>query len=103
MKADLTLEQFNSLFDTFREFGAEGIAIADRYDSDHTPVEFFGVGASYDPGDWFVMSEWGRLDSRSGLGRTSAWYISGGYRIEAFTPMSPTLGPRPKQKSPARA
>ncbi|WP_058542433.1 porin [Pseudomonas fluorescens] len=86
MKADLTLEQFNSLFDTFREFGAEGIAIADRYDSDHTPVEFFGVGASYDPGDWFVMSEWGRLDSRSGLGRTSAWYISGGYRIEAFTP-----------------
>ena len=86
MKADLTLEQFNSLFDTFREFGAEGIAIADRYDSDDTPVEFFGVGASYDPGDWFVMSEWGRLDSRSGLGRTSAWYISGGYRIEAFTP-----------------
>ncbi|KQW41686.1 MULTISPECIES: porin [Pseudomonas] len=86
MKADLTLEQFNSLFDTFREFGAEGIAIADRYDSDHTPVEFLGAGASYDPGDWFVMSEWGRLNSRSGLGRTSAWYISGGYRIEAFTP-----------------
>ncbi|BBP59855.1 porin [Pseudomonas sp. St316] len=86
MKADLTLESFNSLFDTFREFGAEGVAIADRYDSDDTPVDFFGVGASYDPGDWFVMSEWGRLDSRSGLGRTSAWYISGGYRIEAFTP-----------------
>ncbi|WP_339483041.1 MULTISPECIES: porin [unclassified Pseudomonas] len=86
MKADLTLEPFNSLFDTFREFGAEGIAIADRYDSDDTPVEFFGVGASYDPGDWFVMSEWGRLDSRSGLGRTSGWYISGGYRVAAFTP-----------------
>jgi len=86
MKADLTLEQFNSIFDTFREFGEEGIAIADRYDSDDTPVDFIGVGASYDPGDWFVMSEWGRLDSRSGLGRTSGWYISGGYRVEAFTP-----------------
>ncbi|QBZ90355.1 hypothetical protein EPZ47_17085 [Pseudomonas viciae] len=86
MKTDLTVEQFNSLFDTFRAFGAEGNAIAKRYDSNDTPVGFFGIGASYDPGDWFVMSEWGRLDSRSALGTTSAWYVSGGYRVEAFTP-----------------
>jgi len=86
MRTHLTVEQFNSLFDAFRAFGAEGDAIADRYDSDGTPVDFFGVGASYDPGNWFVMSEWGRLSSRSALGERSAWYVSGGYRIDAFTP-----------------
>lgn len=86
MKTDLTVEQFNSLFDAFREFGAEGEAIADHYDSDSTPAGFFGVGASYDPGDWFIMSEWGRLSSHSAIGRTSAWYVSGGYRVDAFTP-----------------
>lgn len=86
MKTHLTVEQFNSLFDAFRAFGAEGDAIADRYDSDGTPVDFFGMGASYDPGDWFVMSEWGHLSSRSALGERSAWYVSGGYRVDAFTP-----------------
>lgn len=41
------------------------------------------LGASYDPGDWFVMSEWIQRRSTTKL---SAMYISGGYRIEKFTP-----------------
>ncbi|WP_335944194.1 hypothetical protein [Pseudomonas sp. G166] len=85
-QTELTVEQFNSFFDAFRAFGAEGDAIADRYDSNSTPASFFGIGASYDPGDWFVMSEWGRLRSHSAIGRTSAWYVSGGYRVDALTP-----------------
>lgn len=40
-------------------------------------------GASYDPGDWFVMSEWIQRRTTTKL---SAMYVSGGYRIEKFTP-----------------
>ena len=83
---DLTVDSFNPLFDYFRGFGAEGNAIADRYDSKASPLDFVGIGAVYDPGKWFVMSEWGRYDSHSALGKRSAWYVSGGYRIDAFTP-----------------
>lgn len=84
--ADLTVDSLNQLFDTFRYFGAEGNAIADRYDLKGAPIDFVGIGAVYDPGKWFVMSEWGRFDSPSVLGKRSAWYVSGGYRIDAFTP-----------------
>ena len=41
------------------------------------------VGANYDPGDWFVMSEW--IQRRSTY-LSSAMYVSAGYRINKFTP-----------------
>ncbi len=41
------------------------------------------LGANYDPGDWFVMSEW--IQRRSAF-MSSAMYISAGYRINKFTP-----------------
>ena len=41
------------------------------------------VGASYDPGNWFVMSEWIQRRSTTKIG---AMYVSGGYRINKFTP-----------------
>jgi opacity protein-like surface antigen len=41
------------------------------------------VGASYDPGDWFIMSEW--IQRRSTY-KTGAMYVSAGYRINKFTP-----------------
>jgi predicted porin len=41
------------------------------------------VGASYDPGDWFVISEW--VQHRSST-KINAMYFSGGYRINKFTP-----------------
>lgn len=85
-KTHLTVESFNSLFDGFRSFGEEGNAIADRYDVKDKPLDFVGLGAIYDPGKWFVMGEWGHFDSRSAIGTMSAWYVSGGYRIDAFTP-----------------
>ncbi len=43
----------------------------------------FSVGASYDPGDWFVISEWMQRRSTTKIG---AMYVSGGYRINKFTP-----------------
>jgi predicted porin len=41
------------------------------------------VGVQYDPGDWFAMSEWIQRESTY---KTSAMYVSGGYRLKKFTP-----------------
>lgn len=85
-RTHLTLEALDPLLEGFRGFGEEGNAIADRYNSEDELVEFLGVGAIYDPGSWFVMGEWGRFRSDTVVGTLSAWYLSGGYRIDAFTP-----------------
>ncbi len=82
----LRLEGFNPLFDAFRQFGPEGLSIADRYDADGSVLRFFGAGAQYDPGDWFVMAEMARTQARSAFGDQTAWYASGGYRFGKLTP-----------------
>jgi hypothetical protein len=85
-KANLTIDSLRPFFDAFRQFGPAGAAIADKYSLDDRRVTFVGVGASYDPGRWFAMAEWARFDTRSVVGRKSAWYVSGGHRISKFTP-----------------
>jgi len=85
-RSRLTIEAFNDLFDGFRQFGPPGVAIADRFDVADSTVPFFGVGAAYDPGRWFVRAEWGRFNSRTVLGKREAWYASAGYRVGRWTP-----------------
>jgi hypothetical protein len=41
------------------------------------------AGIQYDPGNWFVISEWIQRESTY---KSSAMYVSGGYRIKKFTP-----------------
>jgi hypothetical protein len=84
--ARLTINSVDGLLDTFRMFGPQGIAIADKYNSDNKPIETEIIGASYDPGHWFVISEWGHERFNSFLGEVTAWYASGGYRAGKFTP-----------------
>lgn len=86
IEATVSLKALDPLFDGFRQFGAEGIALADKYDVDDKRVTFIGVGAKYDPGAWFVMGEWGTRDTRSVLGERTSWYVSGGYRLGDVTP-----------------
>jgi opacity protein-like surface antigen len=74
------------LFDAYRQFGPAGQEIADRYDLDTKRVAVATVGATYDPGDWFVMAEHGWLRSRSFYGDRAAWYVSAGYRWGNVTP-----------------
>lgn len=83
---DLTIEGFTPLFDGFRQFGPQGRALADRYDVDDKNFEVVTVGARYDPGDWFVMGELTRNESRTFIGDNSGWYITGGYRYGSVTP-----------------
>ena len=84
--ATVTLNSAAALFDAFRQFGPQGDAIASHYEVVDKPVTILTVAASYDPGQWFAMAEWIRSRSDSFLGVTTAWYVSGGYRIGKFTP-----------------
>ena len=85
-QARLSLSYLDPLFDGFRQFGPQGVAIADRYAVHDRLINFLGVGVGYDPGDWFVTGELGRITSRgSVLGGSTGWYLSGGYRFGKFT------------------
>ena len=84
--ARLSIDSLDGFLDTFRMFGPQGIAIADKYNSENKPVATEVVGASYDPGHWFVISEWGHTRFNSFLGEDTGWYGSGGFRAGHFTP-----------------
>ena len=47
------------------------------------PNSDLSIGASYDPGNWFVISEW---IQRKSTYKINAMYISTGCRVERFTP-----------------
>lgn len=85
-QANLTLEGTHPLFEAYRQFGPEGVAIADKYDCDGDIVRVGSLGASYDPGDWFLMGELARRTSNCLVGDNTAWYVSGGYRFGKLTP-----------------
>lgn len=82
----LTIDSVKPLFDAFRQFGPEGIAIADKYDVDKEPLSIIAAGVTYDPGRWFTTAEWSHTDSHSFLGKSTGWYVSVGRRLERFTP-----------------
>jgi predicted porin len=85
-QARLTIPEAAPLFDAFRQFGPPGAAIADRYGLADRHVTFLGLGASYDPGTWFLMVEWAKFNTHSILGTKNAGYVSGGYRFGKVTP-----------------
>jgi hypothetical protein len=82
----LRIDAFAPLFESFRAFGPQGQAIADRYGTDDRALQFAAAGMEYDPGTWFAMAETGRLDTRSALGERVAGYVTGGVRIGAVVP-----------------
>jgi hypothetical protein len=94
-RAHVTIPAFTPLFDSFSEFGAEGVAIAGRYGIEDRLIDFYGISANYDPGAWFVMGEWGRVKSHSILGDVTGWYASGGYRVGKVTPFATYAQVRP--------
>jgi hypothetical protein len=85
-QAHLTFPTYDPLFDAFRAFGPEGAGIADLYDVDDRILTFYCASAAYEPGEWFLMAELGRIDAHSVLGETTGWYVSGGRRFRKLTP-----------------
>jgi hypothetical protein len=98
-QAHLTFPTFDPLFDAFREFGPQGVGIADRYDVDDRILTFYGLSAAYEPGPWFLMAEMGRIDSHSVLGEATGWYVSGGHRFKRITPYATYAQTRPNSKT----
>lgn len=86
LTTSLDLDLARPLFDAFRQFGAQGAALADRYDVKAKRATVGSIGLSYDPGAWFVMSELARFNAHSFLGDKTAWYVSAGYRLGDVTP-----------------
>jgi len=86
LQTHATQNPANPLFTAFRQLGPPGIAIANEYELSNSSVELATIGASYDPGRWFAMSEWTRISSRSFLNVNTGWYASSGYRVGEFTP-----------------
>jgi hypothetical protein len=85
-RANLTLDGLHTFFGAFGQFGPQGVALEAKYDPYRKPLEFIGIGAMYNPGDWFVTGEWGTQQLHSVLGESTGWYVSGGYRVAKFTP-----------------
>lgn len=67
-RAKVEFDDIAPLFGAIEQFGPEGQEISRRYDPDKEPIDIVTVGASYDPGDWFLMAEWGRSKTDSVLG-----------------------------------
>ena len=88
LTSDLTIDnaELRVFFDGMRQFGAQGAALAERYTLVHKRVNAVSIGASYDPGRWFVMGELGQIRTRSLLGDTTSMYGTAGYRLGDFTP-----------------
>jgi hypothetical protein len=94
-QAHLTVPAFEPLFDAFREFGPQGVGIADLYDVDDRVIAYYGLSAAYEPGDWFLMAELGRVNFHSVLGETTGWYVSSGHRFDKITPYATYAQSRP--------
>jgi hypothetical protein len=74
------------LFDAFDASGPAGAALTRNYALDHKRISVASIGASYDPGRWFLMAEASQRHTRSLLGATRSVYASAGWRHDAFTP-----------------
>lgn len=85
-EADLSFPRLYALAKGFRQFGAAGGAIADKYLAHDSRLKLMAIGAMYDADDWFVMAELSQAHSPSFVGNRKSWYVSGGYRIGEFTP-----------------
>jgi hypothetical protein len=101
-QSHITVPTLDPLFDAFREFGPQGVGIADNYDVDDRILTFFGLGAAYEPGDWFLMAELGRVHSDSVLGEATGWYVSSGHRFGRITPYATFSQVRPNSSLRAR-
>jgi hypothetical protein len=84
--SNVTVNAAPALFAGFRRLGPLGAAVADDFDAVNKSVTLLTIAGRYDPGRWFVMAEWIRSRSESYIGGTTGWYVSGGYRVAAFTP-----------------
>jgi len=80
-------------------------ALADEYEVKDKAQGYTSIGASYDPGNWFVMSEAAYIHANGYVTASTGWYVTGGARFGAFTPFASVAryshGSVPKVAHPA--
>jgi hypothetical protein len=86
LNTKLDVDLARQLFDGLRQFGPQGVALADRYGVNAKRTSVTSIGFNYDPGEWFVMGEVARMKAHSFLGDKTASYLTGGYRYGNLTP-----------------
>ncbi|MDP9123699.1 MAG: hypothetical protein M3N82_03730 [Pseudomonadota bacterium] len=70
----------------YQAVAAQASALARKYAMTDMSLSAIALGASYDPGTWFVMSEFVGFKGAGFLVDSRAWYASSGYRFGAWTP-----------------
>lgn len=92
-EVDLDFPTINTLVNGFRALsalpgpaGAQAAAVASKYSLKDMKMGAFSLGASYDPGKWFVTGEYVDLSSEGILVDSRSWYVAGGYRFGTLTP-----------------
>lgn len=92
-KIDLELATFGTLVNNYANLGAlpapigpQAAALAQKYSLQNVSLGAFSLAAQYDPGKWFVMTEFVDFRGESLLADSRSWYIAGGYRFGSFTP-----------------
>ena len=61
-------------------------AAADQYEIKNLPAAYTSLGATYDPGNWFVTAEVGRITGVGFFVGGNEFYVTAGLRYKAFTP-----------------
>ena len=83
----------------FQAVAAQARALASKYDLSDMHIRALVLGASYDPGDWFVMAEGVKFRGDSIITDKTSWYLSGGYRFGSWTPFA-TIGSYKSNRNP---
>jgi hypothetical protein len=92
-KVDLDMAGINTLLGGIGAFaaapapiGTTAAALAQKYSPKNLNLGAFSLAASYDPGKWFVMSEFVDFRGDGILADSRSWYVTGGYRFGTVTP-----------------
>jgi hypothetical protein len=98
MDLDLEIDTVGQMFDGLRGLGAalngfgfttqgaQAFALADKYTLEDMNLSFLSVGATYDPGKWFVTGEVLDFGGDTMLSDAFGGYVTGGMRFGKFTP-----------------
>jgi hypothetical protein len=71
---------------SFQAAGAQALALVDKYKLESLKLSAIALGAAYDPGNWFVSSEFVDFKGDGLLSNSRSWYVSAGMRLGTFTP-----------------
>lgn len=97
LSLDITLPSLDGLFagisgyaagiaGTSPAAAAEATAMANKYKLNGMGLSAVCLGVSYDPGNWFVMSELVAFKGDGFLTNSTSWYGTAGYRFGTLTP-----------------